>query len=45
MKNAHKRIIWTCSWTKDEQYFATCSEDYSVRIFSLNLLKLEEMNK
>ena len=26
-------------------YFATCSEDYSVRIFNLNLSKLEEMIK
>ena len=114
MKNAHKRIIWTCSWTKEPVtsiefidkiygnknneiyifivgfesgkiniekfevknnkietlfempkflensattkkirsfikekenlcYFATCSDDYSVRIFSLDLTKIENM--
>ena len=33
MKNAHKRIIWSCSWTFDEQFFATGSRDKFITIW------------
>ena len=33
MKNAHKRIIWCCSWTFDEQFFATGSRDKFISIW------------
>ena len=33
MKNAHKRIIWSCSWTLDEKFFATGSRDKFINIW------------
>ncbi|KAJ7525449.1 hypothetical protein O6H91_17G051700 [Diphasiastrum complanatum] len=32
---AHKRIIWTCSWSHCDKYFATGSRDKSVKIWAL----------
>ena len=40
MKNAHKRIIWCCSWTFDEEFFATGSRDKFI-----NIWKKGEANK
>eukprot|EP01029_Cantina_marsupialis_P018625 TRINITY_DN4294_c0_g1_i1.p1 TRINITY_DN4294_c0_g1~~TRINITY_DN4294_c0_g1_i1.p1 ORF type:complete len:533 (+),score=188.53 TRINITY_DN4294_c0_g1_i1:176-1774(+) len=33
MKKAHKRMIWSCSWSSDSQYLATGSRDQFVKIF------------
>lgn len=33
---AHKRIIWSCSWTPEENYFVTGSRDCSIKIWGKN---------
>jgi len=30
---AHERILWSCSWTYNDQFFATCSRDKTVKIW------------
>lgn len=32
---AHKRIIWACSWSPCDRFFATCSRDKSVKIWTV----------
>lgn len=34
-KEAHSRLLWSCSWTSDDKYFATSSreKDHSIKIW------------
>jgi len=35
-EKAHTRIIWACAFTPDNLFFATCSRDKTVKIWSLD---------
>lgn len=40
---AHARIIWDCSWTPDNKYFATASRDKTLKIWKIG--EEEPVNK
>jgi len=36
MPKAHARILWGCSWTHDDSFFATSSRDKTTKVWSKN---------
>ena len=44
-EEAHARIIWGCSWTINDKYFATGSRDKSIKIWGRDQDKFIEFGK